>query len=300
MNTSSANWRLRIGFGLATICGLGWGLLLGWFQIRVNAWLSPWLVVGAGLPVAFGGSMLIGLAFNRMLLAWPKFARWLIALFIIMLALPFGYAWGLLENGYNPIQLWFESKPETWYFEWLFVAMGLLAGMLPRWTLPFLRPVGRFFDWLFDKPLNFLEWLGNLPLRLIAAIKNFFVNTWRTINAIPHQLFQFVARPFHHVSTQEQIGPPPPPAETLTPPPQRARRATKRKTQAKPVAVANENNRNSAPHITGIVEDRCPYCFDIVKKQDPRGVKKCQVCGAPHHADCWAITGKCQVPHLNT
>jgi len=47
-------------------------------------------------------------------------------------------------------------------------------------------------------------------------------------------------------------------------------------------------------------EHRCPYCLEEVKRNDPRGVKRCEVCSALHHADCWAITGFCQVPHLNT
>jgi hypothetical protein len=47
-------------------------------------------------------------------------------------------------------------------------------------------------------------------------------------------------------------------------------------------------------------EHRCPFCLDEVKQNDPRGVKKCEVCNTLHHADCWAITGMCQVPHLNT
>jgi hypothetical protein len=47
-------------------------------------------------------------------------------------------------------------------------------------------------------------------------------------------------------------------------------------------------------------EHRCPYCLEEVKRNDPRGVKKCEVCNTLHHADCWAITGFCQVPHLNT
>jgi hypothetical protein len=34
-----------------------------------------------------------------------------------------------------------------------------------------------------------------------------------------------------------------------------------------------------------------------VTKRDPRGVKICKVCKTWHHADCWAITGVCQVPH---
>ncbi|RPJ20663.1 MAG: hypothetical protein EHM33_27995 [Chloroflexi bacterium] len=50
-----------------------------------------------------------------------------------------------------------------------------------------------------------------------------------------------------------------------------------------------------------LVEDhRCPYCLDPVSRNDPRGVKECEVCHTLHHADCWAITGVCQVPHLNT
>jgi hypothetical protein len=50
-----------------------------------------------------------------------------------------------------------------------------------------------------------------------------------------------------------------------------------------------------------VAEDhRCPYCLDTVTRNDPRGVKECEVCHTLHHADCWAITGVCQVPHLNT
>jgi hypothetical protein len=40
--------------------------------------------------------------------------------------------------------------------------------------------------------------------------------------------------------------------------------------------------------------------LEDVKLSDPRGVKRCEVCGAVHHADCWDVTGECQVPHLNT
>ena len=49
-----------------------------------------------------------------------------------------------------------------------------------------------------------------------------------------------------------------------------------------------------------VEEHRCPYCLDPVSRNDPRGVKECDVCHTLHHADCWAITGMCQVPHLNT
>lgn len=47
----------------------------------------------------------------------------------------------------------------------------------------------------------------------------------------------------------------------------------------------------------GVEEHSCPYCLDPVKPHDPRGVKICPVCKTHHHADCWGITGACQIPH---
>jgi ribosomal protein L37AE/L43A len=47
-------------------------------------------------------------------------------------------------------------------------------------------------------------------------------------------------------------------------------------------------------------EHRCPYCFEVVKRNDARGVVECEVCHTLHHKDCWDVTGTCQVPHLNT
>ncbi|MGD0575680.1 MAG: RING finger protein [Anaerolineales bacterium] len=55
--------------------------------------------------------------------------------------------------------------------------------------------------------------------------------------------------------------------------------------------------RHSGIHLIGAVEHRCPYCLEIVKPGDPRGVVTCPVCHTQHHADCWAVTGMCQVPH---
>ena len=46
-------------------------------------------------------------------------------------------------------------------------------------------------------------------------------------------------------------------------------------------------------------EHKCPFCLEDVKRNDPRGVKECPVCHTLHHADCWSITGMCQVPHIN-
>jgi hypothetical protein len=46
------------------------------------------------------------------------------------------------------------------------------------------------------------------------------------------------------------------------------------------------------------VEYCCPYCLETVMENDIRGTKTCKVCKTPHHADCWEVTGMCQIPHL--
>jgi hypothetical protein len=51
--------------------------------------------------------------------------------------------------------------------------------------------------------------------------------------------------------------------------------------------------------LIGIEEHRCPFCLEVVEKNDPRGVKVCPICHTYHHADCWEVTGTCQVPHYH-
>ena len=55
----------------------------------------------------------------------------------------------------------------------------------------------------------------------------------------------------------------------------------------------------SGIHLVGKEEHRCPYCLEEVIKNDPRGLKICPICHTHHHADCWAVTGACQVPHYH-
>jgi hypothetical protein len=60
------------------------------------------------------------------------------------------------------------------------------------------------------------------------------------------------------------------------------------------------SSRKPKLQISVFEEHRCPFCLDVVKRNDPRGIKECEVCHSLHHADCWNITGMCQVPHLNS
>lgn len=64
-------------------------------------------------------------------------------------------------------------------------------------------------------------------------------------------------------------------------------------------ATRRPSYRGRGSEIALSMEEKhvCPYCLEPVVKRDPRGVKICKVCKTWHHADCWAITGVCQVPH---
>lgn len=63
--------------------------------------------------------------------------------------------------------------------------------------------------------------------------------------------------------------------------------------------VARSIGRSRRPHVRlqAMVEHRCPYCLEPVLRRDPRGEVTCPECRTRHHADCWAVTGMCQVPH---
>lgn len=56
---------------------------------------------------------------------------------------------------------------------------------------------------------------------------------------------------------------------------------------------------DSAIKVKEITEQRCPYCLDKIMQNDPRGVRVCSICHTAHHADCWAMTGMCQIPHYH-
>lgn len=73
--------------------------------------------------------------------------------------------------------------------------------------------------------------------------------------------------------------------------------------QRKPAQLPSQKREPKVnPRITfkGAIEHRCPYCLELVQPNDPRGIKICDICHTYHHADCWAITGMCQIPHHHT
>lgn len=82
----------------------------------------------------------------------------------------------------------------------------------------------------------------------------------------------------------------------------KSRTRTKVKSDAKPKAASTSKRRTRKADVqfANAEENRCPYCLELVEPNDARGIVECDICHALHHADCWAITGACQVPHLNS
>jgi hypothetical protein len=63
------------------------------------------------------------------------------------------------------------------------------------------------------------------------------------------------------------------------------------------VQPAVTGSKSGEIRLRGEIEHRCPFCLEIVEKNSPRGVRICKICKTYHHADCWEVTGTCQVPH---
>ena len=68
----------------------------------------------------------------------------------------------------------------------------------------------------------------------------------------------------------------------------------------RPIQPKRKRNSHSRLklHLSGTEEHRCPYCLELIEPDDLRGIVECEICHTQHHADCWAITGACQVPHF--
>jgi hypothetical protein len=205
---------------------------------------------------------------------------------------------------------------------------GLLLGLaacltLRGWTeaLKFLVVVLALLVWLAASEAAYAVWMGLHPLKYLSGNDNWVEMGQLAVGCLGAIVGGAIRRHAGPAETipgpQRDRGAPPPnrraerqlqggatspssprPSErvqrrpTLLPPrlrlPSRARRR------------GRLANNHSGVRVTGRAEDRCPYCLDVIERRDPRGVIVCDICGTPHHADCWEAGGKCQVPHLIT
>lgn len=119
--------------------------------------------------------------------------------------------------------------------------------------------------------------------------------TWRP--AIPRSLMEYPKRWFNRVSTPtvKGIGSAKIQVSDLGPSlkikaPKRIRRTRVPRPAVQPKEV----------RFTNLEEHRCPFCLEEITRKDPRGIKTCEICKTQHHADCWEVTGICQVPHYQS
>jgi hypothetical protein len=313
-----SNWRLVLALILDLIVALGWGFLLGVGLVRIN---TQFLLIGmvlVALPSAFVGSVLVSVSFHMMLPAWHKMVRLLLLILIVAAGTPLGLAWGVYEQQLDPVPLVNGTGAMIWDAEWFFALLGLIAGTWPGWARPLTERLKRLLGRVFDGPARLLRFIAALPGRIVEAIAQFFENVGHGFLWLPLKIGGMIASiprrvldgllgltsPLRQFSSRVQsmrMHSSPPAMPTVTR--QRSRRqsaARAPRVLRRRTSAPKSGNHGEGPRVLSVVEDRCPYCFDVIKRNDPRGVQVCEVCGTPHHADCWAITGKCQVPHLNT
>jgi hypothetical protein len=192
---------------------------------------------------------------------------------------------------------------------------GLIAGCSARWVLGkqtlFLRIIsilafligglellGWFTGWQVGLgPLKFglssVDWysLGQLLLGTSIALLTLFAWTLPAPNAV---------RPSPDTKSIKDS---PPTRQQLK---KRPTRSVRPKAPATEVKQSVEPKRKHLAHrkpqlqLSDKEEHRCPYCLELIDPDGPRGSVECNICHTLHHADCWAITGACQVPHYTS
>jgi hypothetical protein len=261
----------------------------------------------------------------------PKVARaslkWGLALHLAM-AFVLGLGLGLLQA--NASQLTVPVPPVALALAGAGV-MGFLFGLTARLTLrgrtetlKLLVVLLALLVWLAVAEATYAVWTGLRPLQYLAGADNWVEMGQLAIGclgAIVGGLARRRNSPAEVALAPQRI------RETATPVRRAQRRrqsaATSQRTASQPRRATRVRQRPalSLPHLrlptrtrrrplpvrksSGVkviakAEERCPYCLDVIGKNDPRGVVVCEICGTPHHADCWEAGGNCQVPHLIT
>ena len=206
-------------------------------------------------------------------------------------------------------------------------AMGLVAGFSARWIIPNkvrllrifsalvfifggLALLGWFSGWAFGINLfragqTRAAWWDIGQILLATGFALLAMYAWRVRSQNTPETQTPSAEIVSHTRRKPQKRPPRTPRTQTVPPadPSAASQAVQLPSQpiAKQLAKPKRKRFNhSRPKLvlSSEEEHRCPYCLELIEPDDPRGVVECEICHTQHHADCWAITGTCQVPHF--
>lgn len=302
------DWAFRIALTLGVMLGIGWGFLLGVTVVRINLLFLLVGMILVGLPVIFLGNAIVSAAFQRMVPRWNKFVRLLVVIWLVGASVPLGLAWGMWEWQVYPLELVDRTGVVICYADLGAALVGLIGGTWTGWAQPVVRRWNALLQFIASIPrrildliARFFEAIGHgfvwVPLQVWNLIKRFFAAIGHAILWLPAQFLHLLTGTYESGRDQWTRWRTPTTAPSRTPRPRAAPKTRRSQERKRPKRRAAEEE---VLRVLDVVDDRCPYCLDVIKKNDPRGVTVCEVCGTPHHADCWAITGKCQVPHLNT
>lgn len=244
-------------------------------------------------------------------------ARKLVLLLLLMLTTVMGLVALLLKT--RPSMLWLA-------FLLVHSVIGLVAGFSIRWIIPKKVPVLRIgliiafiigslalLHWFTGLDFGFyflkagagrVDWaeMGQILLAIGIALLALFA--WQHLAQRPAKGRRAKStKNSHHTreKPEEQLerSSRTQPAGTSsnqtipTPPEEQPIRSTRPKRK-------RPNHSKPRLSLSAQEEHRCPYCLELIDPDDPRGTVECEICHTLHHADCWAITGACQVPHFTT
>ncbi len=196
--------------------------------------------------------------------------------------------------------------------------MGLIAGFSVRLVLRKQTAILRFISVLafLVGGLEFMGWFTGWRVGLGPLNSGHAFVDWYSLG----QLFLSAGISLLALYAWSQpaptvVDPQPNPGSTAHPAPyrrrpeKRPRRSNRSGERSLPDSLTKQSvgqkqkrrfRRKPRLHLSDEVEHRCPYCLELIEPDDPRGTVECQICHTLHHADCWAITGACQVPHYTS
>ncbi|MGB8213435.1 MAG: hypothetical protein WCE68_07735 [Anaerolineales bacterium] len=239
-------------------------------------------------------------------------ARKLVLLFLLMVVTAMGL-----------VALLLQRRLSTFVLASLLTdaVMGLIAGFSARWIIPAKAPLLRIGSILLFiiGGLALLGWFTGwgFGIDLLRAGRA-RVDWWEIGQILIATGCAFLALlPWRHpartapqINTVQELSPTrrkpqkrPNPAHKKQPASPAANQTEQPALQMvsiQPVRPKRKRTNRSRPKLVLSREEehRCPYCLELVEPDDPRGVVECEICHTLHHADCWAITGACQVPHF--
>jgi hypothetical protein len=206
------------------------------------------------------------------------------------------------------------------------VLIGLVAGFSVRWIIPRKFPVlriGLIVTWViggltlirwftgWDFGINFkgtagtlLDWQETGQILLAIGMALLALYAWKRPDLGKGKGRQASGAKKKRPTQQKPKKQPEhaPGTRPAGPTPSLAASATSPEPAAGSVKTKQKRLKQDKPRLqlSPHEEHRCPYCLELITKDDQRGVVECEICHTLHHADCWAITGACQVPHFTT